>query len=135
MVQAPSSGKGVHSLLAGSGAKSDSTSSLVTPSGVAGFHRGALSLSTITARTPSTKSGRRITWQAMRYSIRMLSAKLDLAAPSANWRKATLIVCGDLAASRSEEHTSELQSLMRISYAVFCLKKKKNQPQNNEYSL
>src|SRR3546814_8941907 len=28
--------------------------------------------------------------------------------------------------SRSEEHTSELQSLMRISYAVFCLKKKKN---------
>src|SRR3546814_16369034 len=30
-----------------------------------------------------------------------------------------------LAAGRSEEHTSELQSLMRISYAVFCLKKKK----------
>src|SRR3546814_7364631 len=30
-----------------------------------------------------------------------------------------------LAISRSEEHTSELQSLMRISYAVFCLKKKK----------
>src|SRR3546814_1813084 len=29
-------------------------------------------------------------------------------------------------AHRSEEHTSELQSLMRISYAVFCLKKKKN---------
>src|SRR3546814_3845655 len=29
-------------------------------------------------------------------------------------------------ASRSEEHTSELQSLMRISYAVFCLKKKHN---------
>src|SRR3546814_7695633 len=28
---------------------------------------------------------------------------------------------------RSEEHTSELQSLMRISYAVFCLKKKRNQ--------
>src|SRR3546814_8227659 len=30
---------------------------------------------------------------------------------------------------RSEEHTSELQSLMRISYAVFCLKKKKQQKQ------
>src|SRR3546814_6346285 len=29
--------------------------------------------------------------------------------------------------SRSEEHTSELQSLMRISYAVFCLKKKKHE--------
>src|SRR3546814_5477063 len=34
-------------------------------------------------------------------------------------------VCFDLNAARSEEHTSELQSLMRISYAVFCLKKKK----------
>src|SRR3546814_1349211 len=31
--------------------------------------------------------------------------------------------------SRSEEHTSELQSLMRISYAVFCLKKKKTRRQ------
>src|SRR3546814_4714134 len=31
--------------------------------------------------------------------------------------------------TRSEEHTSELQSLMRISYAVFCLKKKKQQKQ------
>src|SRR3546814_6000927 len=31
------------------------------------------------------------------------------------------------ATGRSEEHTSELQSLMRISYAVFCLKKKNNQ--------
>src|SRR3546814_2168652 len=30
-------------------------------------------------------------------------------------------------AARSEEHTSELQSLMRISYAVFCLKKKKSE--------
>src|SRR3546814_10201908 len=34
-------------------------------------------------------------------------------------------------ANRSEEHTSELQSLMRISYAVFCLKKKKTKQQNN----
>src|SRR3546814_8043517 len=33
---------------------------------------------------------------------------------------------------RSEEHTSELQSLMRISYAVFCLKKKKNKPEKNK---
>src|SRR3546814_10109449 len=34
-------------------------------------------------------------------------------------------------AGRSEEHTSELQSLMRTSYAVFCLKKKIKQPHNN----
>src|SRR3546814_7023672 len=37
----------------------------------------------------------------------------------------------DPAAPRSEEHTSELQSLMRISYAVFCLKKKKKQTTYN----
>src|SRR3546814_6485151 len=35
---------------------------------------------------------------------------------------------------RSEEHTSELQSLMRISYAVFCLKKKKNHTYNSPNS-
>src|SRR3546814_8907438 len=35
------------------------------------------------------------------------------------------------AGRRSEEHTSELQSLMRISYAVFCLKKKKKQHEPN----
>src|SRR3546814_5271777 len=39
-----------------------------------------------------------------------------------NWR--------DRPSSRSEEHTSELQSLMRISYAVFCLKKKKKEHQD-----
>src|SRR3546814_5524534 len=38
----------------------------------------------------------------------------------------TAFACYDLENVRSEEHTSELQSLMRISYAVFCLKKKKN---------
>src|SRR3546814_685420 len=38
---------------------------------------------------------------------------------------------GTSLAKRSEEHTSELQSLMRISYAVFCLKKKKKQTQNH----
>src|SRR3546814_10376112 len=38
--------------------------------------------------------------------------------------------------TRSEEHTSELQSLMRISYAVFCLKKKKaTTKKNNQHSL
>src|SRR3546814_8982101 len=48
--------------------------------------------------------------------------------------RATVAIAGDedrslplqrVDAGRSEEHTSELQSLMRISYAVFCLKKKK----------
>src|SRR3546814_1139519 len=35
---------------------------------------------------------------------------------------------------RSEEHTSELQSLMRISYAVFCLKKKKKKKNSQQYN-
>src|SRR3546814_5061907 len=36
---------------------------------------------------------------------------------------------------RSEEHTSELQSLMRISYAVFCLKKKKTKHNDEDHSM
>src|SRR3546814_5047547 len=39
------------------------------------------------------------------------------------------------AAGRSEEHTSELQSLMRISYAVFCLKKTKQKAKNNDHNI
>src|SRR3546814_7253742 len=47
---------------------------------------------------------------------------IEKAAPTALGRcEAIVEVCG----GRSEEHTSELQSLMRISYDVFCLKKKK----------
>src|SRR3546814_5594768 len=38
---------------------------------------------------------------------------------------ALIILINSARSTRSEEHTSELQSLMRISYAVFCLKKKK----------
>src|SRR3546814_5579751 len=58
-----------------------------------------------------------------------LHAAIMSAAPSAPatcaWRRALRIIAALLvASSRSEEHTSELQSLMRISYAVFCLKKK-----------
>src|SRR3546814_7081542 len=42
-----------------------------------------------------------------------------------DWLVARRLTVGARYAGRSEEHTSELQSLMRISYAVFCLKKKK----------
>src|SRR3546814_8227517 len=44
---------------------------------------------------------------------------------------AGMSVCS--ATNRSEEHTSELQSLMRTSYAVFCLKKKKPPPDTEHY--
>src|SRR3546814_2216305 len=43
------------------------------------------------------------------------------------WTPSSIDAANSLTNLRSEEHTSELQSLMRISYAVFCLKKKKNQ--------
>src|SRR3546814_1027777 len=46
----------------------------------------------------------------------------------AGWR----IEVRDFGKCRSEEHTSELQSLMRISYAVFCLKKKTNNKHKHE---
>src|SRR3546814_7572891 len=54
-------------------------------------------------------------------------------APSINTLEPTLLpnaIIAPLPSHRSEEHTSELQSLMRISYAVFCLKKKNKSKQN-----
>src|SRR3546814_2017796 len=61
----------------------------------------------------------------------------DLADFHDQWRRQRDDVAGD-ADQRSEEHTSELQSLMRISYAVFCLKKKKkntNKPTKNRRNI
>src|SRR3546814_10574345 len=49
-------------------------------------------------------------------------------------RARSLAVRAQRPGHRSEEHTSELQSLMRISYAVFCLKKKKNKRLRSEIS-
>src|SRR3546814_944020 len=50
---------------------------------------------------------------------------------SDKWRQTR--VANTAGRARSEEHTSELQSLMRISYAVFCLKKKKTDPQTRHH--
>src|SRR3546814_7568308 len=58
-----------------------------------------------------------------------LSSKFGLfqtASVSEDYEDPTLTMFGEL--RRSEEHTSELQSLMRIPYAVFCLQKTINQP-------
>src|SRR3546814_7571685 len=60
-----------------------------------------------------------------------ISAPTRLAAERARAVALPLVVLARadaLLSQRSEEHTSELQSLMRISYDVFCLKKKKTQP-------
>src|SRR3546814_2648513 len=54
-----------------------------------------------------------------------LRAALAAARDGTSWRPAfAIVLLSFLYGVRSEEHTSELQSLMRISYAVFCLKKK-----------
>src|SRR3546814_10850774 len=53
------------------------------------------------------------------------SAPIPPRAVASSCRSSTAPVASTCTLSRSEEHTSELQSLMRISYAVFCLKKKK----------
>src|SRR3546814_7997871 len=51
-------------------------------------------------------------------------------------QRACGLICGSgrcVRSARSEEHTSELQSLMRISYAVFCLKKKTTQSKTTRH--
>src|SRR3546814_6337551 len=47
------------------------------------------------------------------------------------WEVGNLVLMDGAIFARSEEHTSELQSLMRISYAVFCLKKQNKKIQHN----
>src|SRR3546814_1473467 len=60
------------------------------------------------------------------YSVALEEQRLE---PDGRWtvvgRVQTRLGAQAMVLTRSEEHTSELQSLMRISYAVFCLKKKK----------
>src|SRR3546814_2582581 len=57
------------------------------------------------------------------------SAPGTIASKPQNMRTSLILFASS---GRSEEHTSELQSLMRISYAVFCLKKKKSTNDQNE---
>src|SRR3546814_10315061 len=56
--------------------------------------------------------------------------ELDYLASPLHGTKALICEAHGTKTARSEEHTSELQSLMRISYAVFCLKKKKTTKQD-----
>src|SRR3546814_4648774 len=76
------------------------------------------------------------TAQVMLYQLDKLEGDIDFAAlraaklVPASAKQAKIVKKGEISKKlvlkglRSEEHTSELQSLMRISYAVFCLKKK-----------
>src|SRR3546814_10173388 len=59
--------------------------------------------------------------------ITMVPMPMEISAPPCDCANSAPASAHSALEMRSEEHTSELQSLMRISYAVFCLKKKKNQ--------
>src|SRR3546814_3616908 len=87
------------------------------PDGVCGVHPHALRVFGVADRR-------------CRLRLADLAGDADVALPGAGFYElhdgaAAALASNDLI-FRSEEHTSELQSLMRISYAVFCLKKKNN---------
>src|SRR3546814_2172710 len=68
----------------------------------------------------SGDGGKRQPWRFRATGDRVVSHRRPLESANRSCRRA----------NRSEEHTSELQSLMRIPYAVFCLKKKRLKPNN-----
>src|SRR3546814_8171742 len=78
--------------------------------------------STLSATVPS------FSWKTMRLSFLACSSSFVFLSCSQKKRASD-----KRAARRSEEHTSELQSLMRISYAVFCLKKKNKRTTKKKY--
>src|SRR3546814_3571048 len=82
--------------------------------------------------TPRDQATRNITLAApmmtARYCRHPIRAIVRTTRPPARTSRTGSLIT----APRSEEHTSELQSLMRISYAVFCLKKQKNNQLNQK---
>src|SRR3546814_4614373 len=96
---------------------------------------GEVDLRPIAYARPELVENRQVPVAGMRLSpdgrhVAILLPSQELDGPDQLWlyrvadHKLTAVIVPE--AQRSEEHTSELQSLMRISYAVFCLKKKKN---------
>src|SRR3546814_3139728 len=79
------------------------------------------------------KANRNATKAMSRIAVRFLGGALGVASLLPQHPRAHFAV--EIVAKRSEEHTSELQSLMRISYAVFCLKKKQIvKPKQTKYN-
>src|SRR3546814_8322555 len=96
-------------------------------------------LSCATRKSPRPKKRRRITFQLeSKETMMQIDNKIFLVSGGASGLGAAtgemLVKAGapvDDMIKRSKEHTSELQSLMRISYAVFCLTKKRNSNTTN----
>src|SRR3546814_6510561 len=83
---------------------------------------GFLGLSRNKLAADSLLNGLPVSVETLQWDGGLVASEVDL--KSKDLRTASMIHTGTDQRFRSEEHTSELQSLMRISYAVFCLKKK-----------
>src|SRR3546814_9716096 len=79
-----------------------------------------------TRATEYSKAATRGNWNEVWDNFDRRQNAKAVAAANEDTQEGGLFDKSGVAAERSEEHTSELQSLMRISYAVFCLKKKKH---------
>src|SRR3546814_1530083 len=98
-----------------------------------GFHCVDVSAQVKGKRDGSSSQGLKITAPLWRVSFTLRVTRKRSCSIAVAARKVSMTggACRVLRLTRSEEHTSELQSLMRISYAVFCLKKKKQKDENN----
>src|SRR3546814_10639645 len=91
---------------------------------------GSMPAATAAAPPELDQPGTRLVSQGLRASASQLKGlKMPSPAnapppPAPSMLLVPMMIAPDFLRRRSEEHTSELQSLMRISYAVFCLKKK-----------
>src|SRR3546814_3628139 len=94
-----------------------------SPASVVRTPRGPRS-NKVTPRFSSSNLMRLLTPDCRTPSALAAALKLRYSATTSAWTTETRSIPRD---NRSEEHTSELQSLMRISYAVFCLKNKKKE--------
>src|SRR3546814_4784253 len=90
----------------------------------AGLHANSLRDLESPGWNPTAETLRKLeTWLAHGSDLSPMASAEEIIAEARNGRMVILV--DDEDRERSEEHTSELQSLMRISYAVFCLKKNK----------
>src|SRR3546814_7418766 len=100
--------------------------------GVAGRHRGAAGTGQRRRGRPASRTSHLRELIMSRYELTPRNDQPDVIKAVVGWDRplqtyfAQVFTRTEAEPERSEEHTSELQSLMRISYAVFCLKKKKN---------
>src|SRR3546814_5366853 len=86
--------------------------------------RGSPLIRRFPARSPLAWAGSLVLGDERSTGQKMAFPNLSGPESSSYWFVLPFFSCLRLFIQRSEEHTSELQSLMRISYAVFCLKKK-----------